>query len=197
MKASDLAISRILTEYSGKPKIEANLRAIITPLDDMQDTYASFLDLLSIDKAAGVNLDVLGNIVGQGRNVYLQLDTGGVFFGWDDDQNALGFGESSDDAIGGYWYEEDEALGDEVKLTDDLYRIVLKLKIMKNTFRGTLEELYTLFRSLFPNLTMQIVRTAPMEITLNFWDWTANQKIIFQGDFLPRPLGTAYTLRFL
>lgn len=67
------AVERLGQQYR-KPKFEAFLRALIGPLQTVENTAWDVLTLRNVDTAIGVQLDTLGEIVGQPRNGMVDAD---------------------------------------------------------------------------------------------------------------------------
>lgn len=61
------ALARLLQQFKSKPKIAALLNAINEQVQQYEDDVGPLSDVLDIDAMGGVNLDNLGNIVGQDR----------------------------------------------------------------------------------------------------------------------------------
>ena len=81
-----------------------NLKSIITAIvSDIDDEDAAFTDLINnryIETATGIQLDLIGEIVGVSRPADIDL-TG--FFGFEGDLTALGWGLVADPTVGGRW----------------------------------------------------------------------------------------------
>lgn len=60
-------LNRLLTQYQGKPKLEAIIRALIDQIQDAEDGTYSLYGRLDIDNSSGQQLDNIGTIVGRGR----------------------------------------------------------------------------------------------------------------------------------
>ncbi len=78
----------LTSEYQNKPNITAWLTALLTPLFDATGTINSFLSAFDIDIATGYQLDILGTILGQSRNMTFQ-PSGGISPVLDDDTYRL------------------------------------------------------------------------------------------------------------
>lgn len=61
------ALSRLVQQFKGQAKIEALLSAIVDQVQEIEDAGQDLSDLLDIDLMTGVNLDHIGEIVGQPR----------------------------------------------------------------------------------------------------------------------------------
>lgn len=63
----EVAINRLPSQHR-KPKIEAFVRSIVEPLQDLETAFLQLLTERAINTAVGVQMDVIGRIVGQTRN---------------------------------------------------------------------------------------------------------------------------------
>lgn len=70
-------LSLFTSEYKLSPNLNAWTAALLQPLDDASTCLAGMSEVFDLDSAVGVQLDVLGSIVGQGRTVGFQ-PSGGV-----------------------------------------------------------------------------------------------------------------------
>jgi Protein of unknown function (DUF2612) len=62
-------IARVLNQYKNSPKLLATIEALLTPLAEVQDVLSNMLSLADVDTQNGVQLDVIGRLVGIGRTV--------------------------------------------------------------------------------------------------------------------------------
>ena len=62
------AKARLLWQYSESPKLQAWVAAQMQILQDQENTLLALAGLVSIDDATGVNLDIIGELVGQARS---------------------------------------------------------------------------------------------------------------------------------
>lgn len=66
----------ITSEYKEKPNFTAFLTAFLNPLDDVETCGKTVRQAFDIDNAVGAQLDILGQVLGVGRNVNFQPTTG-------------------------------------------------------------------------------------------------------------------------
>jgi len=66
----------ITSEWQGSPQYLEWLTAVLQILDDISSCLAQFTNAFSIDSAVGVQLDAIGELVGQGRTVGFQPSHG-------------------------------------------------------------------------------------------------------------------------
>lgn len=120
------------------PIFDKYLELLIDGFQDLEEVYKDLMQLRSIDTAKGAQLDILGNIVGQDREL-LAADLFD-FFGMQGALNAFPMGDSSNPTIGGLFYSFGTDLGGNIELDDDTYRLFIKAKIYKNNTASTPEE---------------------------------------------------------
>jgi len=61
-------LSRLLTQYKGKPKMEAVLTAYMEQVQDLETAFFELLQLRYISTGVGIQLDIAGKILGEPRN---------------------------------------------------------------------------------------------------------------------------------
>ena len=76
-------------------------------------------------------------------------------------------------------------------LTDELYRIVLKAKIIKNNWKGSIPEIYTMWRNLFPEYLLYIIdnQNMTMDVIYSLVDSQAIEDLVSHGYIVPKPEG--------
>ncbi len=77
------------------------------------------------------------------------------------------------------------------KLDDETYRLVLKAKIGKNMWQGTLPEIYTIWNNMFPDLKLNIIDNQDMSMTAVIEGAIGQLKelLIANGYIIPKPSG--------
>lgn len=184
MAYSDL----LIWQYQGKHKALKTIHLL-------EDVIAQgFIDLyqlqnvLNIEEATGDQLDLVGKHVGQIRviNGYLLRK----FFGFQNAQNSMSFSHSRKG--GGQWYRKRDPLADNVRLSDEDYRFLIKCRILKNYQTGTLPNIIEACRFIFGR-ECRVVDNLNMTVTVNvssenLTDFT--QYAVSHLDILPRQAGT-------
>ena len=130
----------LLGQFAGKPVFEAFLTAIGGELNELEQMFTDLRDKRWIDTAEGAQLDGIGEIVNQNRQVPDAVTI--PFFGFDGRPNALGFEE-------GRFRDSWEGWLTSVNLNDPEYRIVLRAKIRKDTSPATAEDTISSLRFIF------------------------------------------------
>jgi hypothetical protein len=121
-------------QNQNKPKFIGWLAANLQPIVDAQQAANELYKAFILDTAVGVQLDILGQQLGQSRTVNF-IPEGGV---------------SS-------------------TLNDDLYRLILKAAILKNTWKGTRQEIYDFWIRVFPQYPIIIVDNQDMSMSYSIF----------------------------
>lgn len=132
------ARDRVTEQFKGKPVIDLYLQLLIEQQQDLEKVFKDLLQLRSIDTAFGEQLDVIGRIVGQPRELIgTNLLSYFAFVGWD---NAETFGDLDNGSVGGFFFSLGTPLTGSTFLNDEQYRLFIKAKILKNTTLATPEQ---------------------------------------------------------
>lgn len=141
------ARGRVTYAFKDKVVFDKYLELLIDQQLQIQQVFKDLLQKRSIDTATGVNLDIIGEIVGQPRElISADLFT---FFGFEGAIGADTFGDGVSPLTGGKFYSFGDAVGGNVLLDDEAYRLFIKAKILKNTTASTPEEFISFVNYLF------------------------------------------------
>lgn len=147
--------SRFTEILQRRPVLCAFLAALS---EEVQEAYDSTLEVLrarTLARAVGVNLDVLGDIVGQRRLLENAADI--AYFQWDTAQRGWDQGT---------WWAPGAPLAGDLPATDSQYRRLIIAKIFRNHVRyGSVPELVVFIKLLF-DLDVSIRTVGPMEIDI-------------------------------
>ena len=88
---------RVTQQFKDKPVFDAYLKLALDALNEIQNVYKDLMQLRSINTATGVQLDQIGNIVGQSRT--LVNYNAFPYFGFDGAASAETFGTISDRCV--------------------------------------------------------------------------------------------------
>ena len=151
------AKSRIAGNLVGSQKFAGEVAARVSILVDALVGLQSLETMTDIDASEGVQLDVIGRIVGQSRRLAQAVPK--WFFGFDGDDHAMPLGEDDDPSIGGVWYTEGDPTAASAKLDDVTFRRCIRMRILYNTVgtdatKPMLEYLYDVLRLIFPDWTL-------------------------------------------
>lgn len=175
----------LIWQYHDKPKALGTIKALYASTDETFQTVISITDLLSINKATGYALDLVGRRVGISR--ILNQAIAKEYFGFVDSDTSLAFGL-------GAFYRYGDSLSKTVKLSDDDFRFFIKAKILKNYQTGTIENIVDSVQLLTGvngnvvdnlDMTMNVIVNAQALNTLTLY-------AIKNLDILVRPVGVLY-----
>ena len=186
-----LAESRLATQYRDSLKLIAYIKALLYEADTLESVLRDLLENRWIETAVGVNLDILGSIVGQSRE-FIDAEIFD-YFGFADNPIAQSFGTLSDVGIGGRFRAVGEATQGIRLLADDEYRVFIKARILRNSTSSTPEEIITQFRFLFdsPIVIIREGLKASYEISIGRRLSLNEKSIISQTNIVPKTAGAS------
>ena len=186
-----LAESRLATQYRDSLKLIAYIKALLYEADSLESVLRDLLEKRWIETATGVNLDILGSIVGQTRE-FIDAEIFD-YFGFADNPIAQSFGTLSDVGIGGRFRILGEATQGIRLLTDDEYRVFIKARILRNSTLSTPEEIISQLSFLFDSPLILIVEgiEASYEISIGRRLSLNEKSIISQTDIVPKTAGVS------
>ncbi len=165
---------------------------------EIQEELISILDIKDVDKASGVQLDIIGDIVGQPRSLQGLDETG--FFGFQSDAGAQPFGSLGNSTGGVYASLYRSTSSQTVELSDSAYRVYLKAKILSNNASGTPEEVIAATRMIFSTDVVELYEDESTSGSFSLYigrPWNDGTETAFPGvdetalaqRLLPRPAG--------
>ena len=141
-----LAESRVVTQFRESNLIDY-IKALLVEADTLEQVFQSLIEDRWIDTAEGIQLDILGAIVGQPR---ILVDSVIIsYFGYFPNSGASSFGSVANPSLGGRFRSKDESTTGNRKLTDNEYRLYIRARIIKNSIIPTLPETLSFFKFLF------------------------------------------------
>jgi hypothetical protein len=195
---SDSYIDLLILQYRNLPKAEQTINALIAKYEELYDVIRQFETAFDVDSVEGVQLDILGKIVGVNRIVPFSVPKN--YFGFDDNSLSCGFADVFDDSLVVYpfknVFESDYASSE---LNDNDYRFFIRAKIIKNIVKPYMIDdtnklsLQDLIDFLFEGKGY-IVDNQKMGLILYIdvsYD-TSKLPFIQQLDLLPRPQAVEY-----
>lgn len=187
----DLAVSRLATQYRDSVKLIAYIKSLLYEADTLEQVFKDLLEKRWIETATGVNLDILGSIVGQTRE-FIDAEIF-EYFGFADNPIAQSFGTLSDPGLGGRFIEIGESTVGIRLLSDEEYRLFIKARIIRNTTSSTPEEIISQLRYLFDSPLVLIVEgvEASYEISIGRRLSLNEKSIISQTDIIPKTAGVS------
>lgn len=191
------ARDRVTEQFKNKQIIDRYIQLLIDQQNGLQNVFKDLIQKRSIDEATGSTLDLIGEIVGQPREL-VSADLYN-FFGFLGEPQAESFGQFDDKTIGGYFYSMGTAMGGNILLDDETYRLFIKAKTLKNTTSCTPEEFIQFINSIFGTTVTSITEGPEAQFTVfigtplnSFQQALLNYATFSQGyeaRLIPKPVG--------
>lgn len=180
----DIAWNNWPIQFVGKVKLEAFVRGIFVPFDELETALRDLTQKRGVTTSEGVQLNGVGEIVGQLR--YLEGAFLLPFFGYEGQPSITGYdqaryrrlGESNEDAAN--------------VISDAAYRKLINWKIVVNTAAGTVEDVIRAMRAIFPNASKVIVTNpTPRHLNVRVLTSSSADEIFVSNatSFVPRIAG--------
>lgn len=150
----------IQSQYSDSPHLKLLVNSFWDCLNPEADIESIYNNMINIDTAIGVGLDVWGRIVAIGRE-YVSTDTTTPYWGYNPptgvtNERMRNFGNAP-------FYKP---INSTIRLTDTAYRTYILIKAMINIGDATLASLNKMLKIMFPDVTMSIIHTDTMVLRL-------------------------------
>lgn len=150
-------VGLLTSEHSDQPLFTAMVAAVAQPFADLIAVIQSIPALYDLDVAVGVQLDTVGLWVGISRNLKIALT--GVYFSFD--TATVGFDQ-------GTWFSQFDPVDGLVSLPDDIYRTLLRARIARNQWDGTIPAAYAIWNTVFAASGAQILIQDNGDMTMLF-----------------------------
>lgn len=191
-----LAISRLATQFRESVNLIAYIQALLTEADNIESVIQDLCARYNIDTSSGVNLDIIGAIVGQSRE-FVDAEIFDYFFLEDIDSpgggpaNAKGFGDLNNPSAGGRFIGLGESTIGLRLLTDTEYRKYIRARIIRNNTDCTIESLIEAFKFLFNDDTLVTIVEGSTSYTVTIGRLlNADEKAILTNtDLIPKTAG--------
>lgn len=174
----------ITSEHQDKSNYIATIQSSCQPATDLLSLYEIIPQLYDLDKAIGVQLDVVGQWAGLTRQLTQAIDN--VYFTLD--STVIGFDS-------GVWIGPYDPVTGLVTLPDDFYRLLIKMKVLNNYWDGSIETAYSLSSVLFSPLGYEFFIEDNGDLTMNLGLVTPGTAIplvvslFTSGKFNLKPIG--------
>lgn len=154
---ASLAISRLAYQFKESPNLRNFILITINQGQQIQNALFDLLNKRDLDTAEGAQLDVIGRIVGQNRTLINATEL--AFFTFDDlffPQTNIneGFGDLNDNSVGGYFIYLGQNTDGNVVLPDNMYRLFIRVKILKNFTDSSPEKLIQILKFIYGDSTI-------------------------------------------
>lgn len=180
----DQARERVTQQFKDKPNVDNLLKIWLDGNQELEQTYLDIEEIKDINEASGVQLDNIGNIIGQFRDL-VDISASG-YFGFDSDPGAKPFG-SIDNNQGGLYYSIDDPETGTIQLSDGFYKVFLRAKIAQNNAGTNAEEIIQVTQAIFDSDIVELFdggsdANEPAVFTLNIGrDWNDPTLSVFPG----------------
>lgn len=193
----DEARSRVTEQFKDKVVFDKYIQLLTSSGIDIQLVLQDLMQKRSLDTAVGVQLDILGDIVGQPRTL---LDTALLkYFAFDGYPDGQTFGTLTDNSVGGSWYSLGDALTGNTLLNDEQYRLFIKAKILKNRSTATPNDFLNFISFVFGTQVNSIIVEGDASFTILVGkELTSFEKALltytsnvdgYDVPFIPKPVG--------
>lgn len=193
----ELAISRLATQFRKSTNLISYIRVLLIEADALEQVFCDLLEKRWIDTAEGVQLDILGAIVGQSRE-FIDAEIFD-YFGFADNSQAQSFGSVEDISLGGRFIFINESTTGIRQLTDEEYRLFIRARISRNTTSSTPEDIIAQIRYIFNSpLVLFVDGDTFYEVSIGR-KLTLNEKsILVDTDIIPKTagVGVGYVTEF-
>lgn len=185
-------LSRLMTQWDDKPVVQGLIKSFLENIQVVEDQNIQLLEERSIDSAVGIQLDILGLLIGQSRNVV--EGAYGEYFGFLTNPNGVGFNQAP-------FFVDGDPIYVTKTLGDDQYRVYLKARAASNGSSGTPEDVIEFFQALFGSSTNTVVKDIGIAHALISVGhiFTDEERLIVlsseTNDWIPRPAGVTYTVQ--
>lgn len=191
------ARERVTEQFKDKIIFDKYLQILVYDFDEIQEVVRQLMQERSIDTAIGAQLDNIGNIVGQPREL---IDTDLIsYFAYLDYPNALSFGNLNNSGEGGLYYSLGDPLAGNTLLNDEQYRLFIRAKIIKNNTSITPNQLLEFLTFVLGSSHNNIIETGNANLVvligkqlnsferalLNYISYSNN----YASRFIPKPIG--------
>ncbi len=175
---------RTYSQYRDKPKLMDWLSIARRMGGSISDAAVAVRNSYDIDRAQGVQLDVLGRIVVFSRDFIGQLSMATADFDLLD-------GAECGDTEASF---SEARVSDDAQMADDLYRLAIKAKIMKNTGDATIESIIQEMVFLVGPKFLRVNDTEDMRFSIEFsGDLTEIERwALFNANLIQIPQGVLF-----
>ena len=188
----DRAESRLASQYNESENLIGYIRALVEEDDSLEQVFQDVLYKRSIDEGEGVQLDILGSLIGQPRELVDAAIIG--YFGFQSAPSALGFGTVGDPTIGGRYRSLGEPTNGTRVLSDEEYRVYLRARAKKNNTRSTVEDIIELITFILNSEQVVLVEgETSYSVSIGKVLSDGEKAFITQTDLIPKTLGVGVT----
>jgi hypothetical protein len=189
------AIGRLATQFRESTNLISYIRALLIEADTLEQVFENLLEKRWIDTATGLNLDIIGAIVGQSRE-FIDAEIFS-YFGLADNPQAQSFGSIRNRALGGRFRSLGESIVGVRELSDEEYRLFIRARIFKNSTSSTPEEVIYQIKSILSDVPLVILEDGNTYVNISIGRiLSLNEKaILTQTDLVPKTAGVRFNFK--
>lgn len=176
---------RIYAQYRTKPNAVAWYKIIPDIAEEFVPGLEQVRNLYDIDGNVGAQLDIIGRVIVQDRAFTGQISLDPALFDLTDGGE---FGDT--EAI-----FANPTVDQDSQMSDELYRIAIRAKIIKNNSDATIDSILDGMNFLLPNAEMlRVTDGEDMSFSIEFYGQITNLQrwALLNGSFVPRPQGVNF-----
>ncbi len=198
-----VARSRVTQQFmldadgSGPIVFDKFLELLLGGKIELQEIFRQLMQERSLDTATGAQLDIIGDIVGQPREL---IDTALLtYFAYLGYPEAESYGDLTNPSVGGFYRGLNDPLAGNTLLNDDQYRLFIKAKIIKNNTNATPNQLLEFLKFVFNSDHNQLVEEGDAAYTILIGkELSTFEKVLltyvsyssgYPSRFVPKPIG--------
>ena len=161
----------LLSQYYNSTNFIKYLQVFTDMNQDIHEMLLAVEAQRMYDVAAGVQLDIVGDLVGASSRT-LQGIAALDYFGYvgateSNGEIAIGAGTDADRTIGGFFDSDTGPITEDLPLNDLLYRQWIAARIIKNSARCTIEDIILFIQTLLGNFDLDVEVTEPTAATIH------------------------------
>ncbi|PHS61058.1 MAG: hypothetical protein COB09_19105 [Thalassobium sp.] len=187
-------INLLIIQYHNKPNAMGTIELLATEFL-ANNIYLDVQNAYNIDTAVGVQLDVLGKYADIDR-FYYNFELTDNYFGFADavdvgsvSANIIGFDDAAAPDKEGLFLSSDAVISNNLRLNDDSYRTLIKLRIIQNNSTHGVKPIND---SLFEFFGTTVLMKDNYDMTMTYFIADVSNELIsavVQKNVLPRPAG--------
>lgn len=174
------ARDRVTTQFKDKEVFDRYLQLLLSEPIALQEVFRQLMQDRSIDTAVGKQLDIIGEIIGQGRS--LVIYGAYEYFGFDTDAGSFPFSSEAAPTEGGTWLSDTLPVSGNIELDDDTYRLVIKARILARSSSCRPQDIIDSIKFLIASPSATMTETGNAHISLGFGRLlTSLEKYLIKG----------------
>lgn len=191
---AELAEQRLATQFREANNLINYIKTLLRENDDLEQVFQDLCNNRYIDTAEGVQLDIIGDIVGQPRE--FTIDVVDTYFGLQGSIGGDTFGTTGDSNVGANFRSLSDVEFAETVFTDEKYRIFIRSKIAKNKTKVIINEIIDVVLQGVTSSNQVTVTETMASFRLTFVGSLSDEDklLLSRTDFVPKPAGINFSL---